>query len=113
MGLRRLLLEPGQREREVSCADADEQKVTAVATAAKEAAAEEAATGEAAAMLASMASEEQGDETGLHCEEALPAEDQAGKSLAGSPCQPSPQVRSAEQHLGWKVMLTVQAHVAT
>ena len=75
----------------------------AVAAAAVKEAAEEAATDEAAAMLASMASEEHGDETGLQCEEALPAEDPAGKSVAGSPSMPSPQVRGAEHHLGWKV----------
>ena len=54
-------------------------------------------------MLASMASEEHGDETGLQCEEALPAEDHAGKSVAGSPSVPSSQARVPEQHLGWKV----------
>ena len=80
----------------------------AAAAAAKEAA-EEAATGEAAAMLASLASEEHGDETGLQCEEALPAEDQAGKSAAGSPSMPSPAARGAEQHLGWKVQMTAPA----
>ena len=70
---------------------------------AAEEAAQEAATDEAAAMLASMASEEHGDETGLQCEEALPAEDQAGKGAAVSPVVLSPQIRGAEQHLGWKV----------
>ncbi len=54
-------------------------------------------------MLASMASEEHGDETGLQCEEALPAEDHAGKSVAGTPSVPSSQARVPEQHLGWKV----------
>ena len=76
---------------------------TAVAAAAEKEAAEEAATDEVAAMLASMASEEHGDETGLQCEEALPAEEHAGKSVAGSPSVPSSQARVAEQHLGWKV----------
>ena len=84
-----------------SCADADNKSTLAAAAA--EEAAEEAATGEAAAMLASMASEEHGDETGLQCEEALPAEEHAGKSVAGSPSVPSSQARGAEQHLGWKV----------
>ena len=83
------------------CADTDNK--TTRATAAAMEAAEEAATGEAAAMLASMASEEHGDETGLQCEEALPAEEHAGKSIAGSPSVPSSQARGAEQHLGWKV----------
>jgi len=54
-------------------------------------------------MLASMASEEHADETGLQREEALPAEDQAGKGAAASPTALSPQIRGAEQHLGWKV----------
>ena len=84
----------------------------AAAAAAKEAA-EEAATGEAAAMLASLASEEHGDETGLQCEEALPAEDQAGKSAAGSPSMPSPAARGAEQHLGWKVRMTAPAEACS
>ena len=87
---------------------ADDKAAVAAAAAAKEAA-EEAATGEAAAMLASLASEEHGDETGLQCEEALPAEDQAGKSAAGSPSMPSPAARGAEQHLGWKVQMAASA----
>lgn len=83
------------------------------AAAAAQEAAEEAATGEAAAMLASLASEEHGDETGLQCEEALPAEDQAGKSAAGSPSMPSPAARGAEQHLGWKVRMTAPAEACS
>ena len=85
----------------------------AAAAAAKEAA-EEAATGEAAAMLASLASEEHGDETGLQCEEALPGggpgrQERCGQpqhAFAGSQGRPS-------SNLGWKVGMTAPAEACS
>ncbi|BDA45639.1 hypothetical protein COCOBI_07-4260 [Coccomyxa sp. Obi] len=60
----------------------------------------------AAAVLTGMGSSDgdEGDDTRLQCEEALPVEEaaagRADAAAAGSPTQPSPQARP--QHLGWK-----------
>lgn len=68
-------------------------------------AADEAA---AAAVLTGMGSEgDEGDDTRLQCEEALPADEAvAGKAACGSPTPAAfPAANSPEHHLGWKVHL--------
>lgn len=60
----------------------------------------------AAAVLSGLGSEgDEGDDTRLQCEEALPADEgvaaRTDATAGGSPSMPSPQAKP--QHLGWKV----------